>query len=68
MRLHRILILLSFAYAGCSVRSSIPKSYETEPVLLHLSKINQPDSIGFNMVSSFHEFIYPLITNGDIAL
>lgn len=68
MRLHRVLILLSFAYAGCSVRSSIPKSYETEPVLLHLSKINQHDSIGFNMVSSFHEFIYPLIKNGDIAL
>ena len=39
-----------------------------EPVLIYLSAIDQPDSIGFNLVESLNKLLYPRIKNGDIAL
>ena len=69
MHLYRLLIFFVISsFWGCKTQSNLPSKYEIEPVLLHLASVDQPDSIGFNLVSSIHKLIYPLIQNGDIAL
>lgn len=69
--MHLFRILLFFFIAGiwgCKSQSSLPSKYDIKPVLLHLSKVDQPDSIGFNLVTSFHKLLYKRIQNGDIAI
>jgi len=69
MHLFRILLFFFIASIwGCKSKSSLPSKYDIKPVLLHLSKIDQPDSIGFNLVTSFHKLLYKRIQNGDIAI
>ena len=69
MHLFRILLFFFIAVIwGCKSQSSLPSKYDIKPVLLHLSKVDQPDSIGFNLVTSFHKLLYKRIQNGDIAI
>ena len=69
MHLYRLIfILIIGGFWGCKTKSNLPSKYEMEPVLLHLASVDQPDSNGFNLVSSIHKLIYPRIQNGDIAL
>jgi hypothetical protein len=70
MHLYRILFifLASTGTWGCKSQFSLPSKYEIKPALLHLSKVDQPDSIGFNLVTSFHKLLHKRIQNGDIAL
>ncbi len=54
---------------GCGIsKNSLPKTYSTTPVLLHLSQVKQADSIGFNLVKSLPELLYPRLLTGDLAL
>jgi len=69
MHLYRLFILFIIgSFFGCKSPSSLPSKYEMEPVLIYLSAIDQPDSIGFNLVESLNKLLYPRIKNGDIAL
>ena len=69
MHLYRLFILFIIgSFLGCKSPSSLPSKYEMEPVLIYLSAIDQPDSIGFNLVESLNKLLYPRIKNGDIAL
>lgn len=70
-RMHLFRILFIFFLAGmwgCKSQSSLPSNYTIQPVMLHLSKVDQPDSIGFNIITSFHKLLYKRIQNGDIAI
>ena len=69
MHLYRLfLIFIIGSFLGCKSPSSLPSKYEMKPVLIYLSAIDQPDSVGFNLVESLQKLLYPLIQNGDIAL
>lgn len=68
MHLNKIIALLTFLLFSCKTSNSLPKNYEYTPVLLHLSDAKQPDSIGFNLVKSIPELLYPRIISGDLAI
>lgn len=53
------LVLVSFiAKAG----------FDYTPVLLHLSKVNQHDSVGFNLVDALPKLLYRKIMNNEVTL
>lgn len=59
-----ILTLLSCA----TQKNGVPRGYDATPALLHASVNKQADTIGFNLVSSLAELLYPRILVGDIPL
>lgn len=68
MHSYKLAFLFIIGFIGCKSSQNIPQKYDVKPVLLHMSKTNQPDSLGFNLVSSIHNLLYPRIVSGDIAL
>ena len=68
MHLNKIIILFTLLLISCKATNSLPKNYEYTPVLLYLSNDKQPDSIGFNLVKSIPELVYPRIISGDLAI
>ena len=68
MPLNKLIILFTVLLISCKTSNSLPKNYEYTPVLLYLSSVKQPDSIGFNLVKSIPELVYPRIINGDLAI
>ncbi|PCJ67935.1 MAG: hypothetical protein COA58_02000 [Bacteroidetes bacterium] len=53
---------------GCKTSNKIPNSYDYTPVMLHLTDAKQVDSIGFNLVRSLPEILYPRLLTGDLAI
>lgn len=49
-------------------KNGTPKNYEVTPVLLHVDATAQADSIGFNLVTSIAELVYPKILTGELPL
>lgn len=68
MHLRSFGLLLGICFLSTGYTAKLPKNYEKTPVLIHLSALKQHDSIGFNMVRSMQELIYPKILTGDLAL
>ena len=59
-------VLLLLALTAC--KSNVPIGYDYTPVLLHLDKNKQADSIGYNLASEIPKLLYGRILSGDIAL
>lgn len=51
-----------------SCKSTVPIGYDYTPVLLHLDKNKQADSIGYNLAGEIPKLLYGKILSGDIAL
>ncbi len=66
MRLLKYFILFSVLALGC--KSNLPFGYDYTPVLLHLDKNKQHDSIGYNLASEIPKLVYAKILSNDIAL
>lgn len=60
-----VLVLFLF---GCKSVNNLPKEYDYTPTLLHASSAKQHDSIGFNIVRSLRELLYPRILTGDLPV
>jgi hypothetical protein len=69
MRLLSSIAVILFLFNACKTTGyKPPNSYDYTPVLLHASKKKQDDSIGFNLVRSMHELLYPRILTGDLPI
>ena len=68
MHLLKILFIFTILFSSCLGTNGLPKGYDSMPVLLHLSDAKQHDSIGFNLVRSIPELLYPKLLTGDLAL
>ena len=68
MRLISIVLLGFLLSTGCTTTDKIVKNYDFTPVMLHLSESKQADSIGFNLVRSLPEILYPRLLTGDLAI
>lgn len=55
------IILLAFA-------TSDTFAYKNVPALVHLNKYEQPDTLGYNLISSLCSLLYEPILNGEIKL
>ncbi len=67
MRMHSIKILaLCLILFAC--KSRLPNAYDYTPVLLHLDKYNQHDTLGFNLATEIPKLLYSRILSEDIAL
>jgi hypothetical protein len=60
----KLLVLLFI----CSVSSALYASFDYTPVLVHLSKDKQHDTVGFNLVEEIPQLFYRRILNGEIIL
>jgi hypothetical protein len=68
MRLFSIILFGVVLSTGCSTSEKIARGYDYTPVVLHLSESKQADSVGFNLVRSLPEILYPRLLTGDLAL
>ncbi|MBR9859493.1 hypothetical protein GYB22_01820 [bacterium] len=66
MRLFKILLVL--AVLGTACNRNIPRGFDYTPVLLHLDRYDQHDSIGFNLATAIPKLVYAKILSGDLAL
>lgn len=60
------LLILTTLFISCG--SKVQMGYDYTPVLLHLDKREQHDSIGFNLASEIPKLLYGKILSNDIAL
>lgn len=60
------LLLISLFFISCG--SQLPIGYDYTPVLLHLDKNKQHDSIGFNLASEIPKLLYGKILSNDVPL
>lgn len=49
-------------------QAKVPRAYDFTPVLLHLDKFKQHDTLGFNLASEIPKLLYAQILSEDIAL
>ena len=69
MRLYKGILMSIILLIGCAVnKNGLPNGYDTTAVLLHLADNKQVDSIGFNLVKSIPELLYPRLLTGDLAI
>tara|TARA_B110000967_G_scaffold48086_2_gene48803 strand:+ start:4926 stop:6020 length:1095 start_codon:yes stop_codon:yes gene_type:complete len=69
MRSNKVVLFGLLVLFGCgSQKNKISRGYDATAVLLHLNTTKQSDSIGFNLVQSIPELLYPRLLTGDLAL
>lgn len=63
MRLKLVIVTLLFAFGA-----SAKRGYDYTPVLIHLNKDKQHDTVGFNLVEHLPEVIHKRILSGEVTL
>lgn len=59
---HSLMVLLFLIFAGST------HAYRDVPALIYLNKLEQPDTIGFNLVDGICSLLYPRILDGSVPL